>query len=189
MIMTEQCSSLSDLPYDGGVINDLGIQPYIDGLVAFIKKSDTPITIAIQGEWGSGKTSLMNRLCRDLCQGENAEFEGIGINTWEYSMMSSPEMTVYKILAQIVQKISMYGGSKEVFKRFLKGLGGVLYRGGRETLKKIPAVGVVLEGTNIPTEVNDSKDERQDYASISELREALGAIRTYRSMGLLESLQ
>lgn len=172
--MAEHCSSLSDLPYNDGVINDLGIQPYIDGLVAFIRKSDTPITIAIQGEWGSGKTSLMNRLYRDLCQGENAEFEGIVINTWEHSMMSPPELTVYKILAQVVRKISMDGDSKEVFKRFLKGLGSFLYRGGREALKMVPGVGIVLEGANVPTQVNDSKDEGQDDTSISELREALG---------------
>ncbi len=37
-----------------------GIQVYQDALIKYIRLTDTPITIALQGEWGSGKTSLMN---------------------------------------------------------------------------------------------------------------------------------
>jgi ABC-type lipoprotein export system ATPase subunit len=44
-----------------------GISKYESGLIEFIRNSDTPITIAIQGEWGSGKTSLMNSLQNILC--------------------------------------------------------------------------------------------------------------------------
>ena len=33
---------------------------YVKGISEFIKTCATPMTIAIQGDWGSGKTSLMN---------------------------------------------------------------------------------------------------------------------------------
>ena len=81
-------TSLSDIPFNEER-NDFGTERYVNGLIQFIKNSSSPITIALQGEWGSGKTSLMNRLERALCSAPDARFAGIKINTWEYSMMSS----------------------------------------------------------------------------------------------------
>lgn len=92
-------TSLSDLPFNEN-INDFGTARYVNGLIKFIENSSAPITIALQGEWGSGKTSLMTRLERALCSGPDSQFIGIEINTWEYSMMCSPEATVYKILVR-----------------------------------------------------------------------------------------
>jgi predicted KAP-like P-loop ATPase len=37
-----------------------GITDYIGGLARFIEKCNTPMTISIQGTWGTGKTSIMN---------------------------------------------------------------------------------------------------------------------------------
>ena len=51
-------SSISDLPFEESY-NDFGTESYVNGLIKFIELSATPITIAIQGEWGSGKTSLI----------------------------------------------------------------------------------------------------------------------------------
>ena len=42
--------------------DDLDISSYHEALVDFIKKTDTPMTIGVQGEWGSGKTSLLNQI-------------------------------------------------------------------------------------------------------------------------------
>ena len=44
--------------------DDLDISAYHEALVDFIKKTDTPMTIGVQGEWGSGKTSLVNLIPR-----------------------------------------------------------------------------------------------------------------------------
>ena len=40
----------------------LKISSYKDALTDFIKRTDTPMTIGVQGEWGSGKTSLLNQI-------------------------------------------------------------------------------------------------------------------------------
>lgn len=79
-------SSLSDTPLTVPV-NDFGTEHYVNGLIKFIENSEAPITIALQGEWGSGKTSLMNKLEQRLC-GEDGKFIGVNINTWEYSMLA-----------------------------------------------------------------------------------------------------
>ncbi len=169
-------TSLSDLPFNENV-NDFGTERYVNGLIKFIENSSAPITIALQGEWGSGKTSLMTRLERSLCSAPESQFIGIEINTWEYSMMSSPEATVYKILAQLVQELTKDDPtSKKTFKGFLRGAGNFLYRGARESLKTIPGVGgmlaVGLEAANVPTQLPDYS-ESNETASLSDLKKAL----------------
>lgn len=157
--------------------NDFGTESYVKGLVRFIEKSSAPLTIALQGEWGSGKTSLMTRLKRELCSRSESSFIGISINTWEYSMMSTPETTVYKILAELVKELTNKDlQSQKTLNGFLRGAGNFLYRGARESLKTIPGIGgmlaVGLEAANIPTQIlADSEDSRM--ASLSELRTAM----------------
>ncbi len=158
-------TSLSDIPFKDSV-NDFGTERYVNGLIKFIENSSAPITIALQGEWGSGKTSLMNRLERILCFRENAPFIGVNINTWEYSMMSSPEVTVYKILAKLVRELT--GGNNDSKKKVSKILRG-LYRGGREALKMIPGVNVAVEMANIPADMPIDEND----VSLAELREEL----------------
>ena len=169
-------TSLSDIPF-GEARNDFGTDRYVKGLIRFIENSSTPITIALQGEWGSGKTSLMARLERSLCTQPDSPFIGVKINTWEYSMLSTPEITVYKILAQLVQELTKDDPrSKNTFKGFLRGAGNFLYRGARESLKTIPGVGgmlaVGLEAANIPTQLSNGSDENET-TSLADLKDAL----------------
>lgn len=169
-------TSLSDIP-SGSEVNDFGTERYVDGLVRFIERSAAPITIALQGEWGSGKTSLMNKLHDKLC-GEGKEFLGINVNTWEHSMMASPEVTVYKIMGQLVQSITQTDvTAKKKANTILRGL----YRGGREALKMIPGVNVMVEMANLPTDLSDEKENKEtdSSASLSELKSTLeGAIKS-----------
>lgn len=82
-----------------------GIQAYQDGLINFIKSTGTPITIALQGEWGSGKTSLMNSLKDSLCDVSTAPFFGIWINTWKFTLLHSSSHAVLSILESIINQI------------------------------------------------------------------------------------
>lgn len=115
----------------------------------------------------------MNRLERALCSAPDARFAGIKINTWEYSMMSSPEVTVYKIMSQLVHSLGNHDMDvRQKFKKFLKGAGNVLFRSAKEAFKTtVPGVGIVMEGANIPTQIFDTDDA--ETASMSELKTAL----------------
>lgn len=175
-MLKDNRSSISDVPFNEAV-DDFGIKRYVNGLISFIENSSAPITIALQGEWGSGKTSLMTRLERALCCGEKSQFIGIDINTWEYSMMATPETTVYKILAKLVNDLTKNDShSKKTLKKFLKGAGNFLYRGARESLKTLPAVGgmlsVGLEAANVPTQIIDETEDAETV-SLSDLKKAL----------------
>ena len=95
-------SSIIDVPRRHDQDDLFGIKIYQDALVQYIKLTDTPITIALQGEWGSGKTSLMNLLRWNLCDIDNAQFFPIWINTWQFSLMKTPAQAIISILEGII---------------------------------------------------------------------------------------
>ncbi len=171
-------TSLSDIPYDENV-NDFGTERYIDGLIRFIENSSAPITIALQGEWGSGKTSLMNRLKHSLCEGEKARFIGVEVNTWEYSMMTSPETTVLNIITHLVKSLSKDDAStKRTLNKFLKKTGNSIWRGTREAIKAIPIAGiaaaVATETLDVPNQIFDEdNDNTKEDVSLSDLKASL----------------
>lgn len=97
-------SSVVDIPLRAGEKDRLRVDTYTRALIDFIADSDTPMTIAIQGEWGSGKTSMMNQLQQGLCNGENARYYGIWVNTWQYALLSDEEIILSRIVNAITEK-------------------------------------------------------------------------------------
>ena len=93
-----------------GEKDNLKISSYKDALVDFIKRTDTPMTIGVQGEWGSGKTSLLNQIWADLESSNKDDdsvddFKQIWINSWEHSLLCSPEECLMKIINEIISEL------------------------------------------------------------------------------------
>jgi hypothetical protein len=101
-------SSITDSPRNvkDGEKDNFGIEPFEKGLIKFINTSSTPITIALQGEWGSGKTSLMNSLEKSLTIGDNSKFHSIWLNTWEYALMKDAQTTLIDIIVKLISEVS-----------------------------------------------------------------------------------
>ena len=87
----------------------LKIKRYSNALIKFIKNSQTPITVGIQGEWGSGKTSLLNTIYTELdkanLDANTKNFKVVWINSWENSMMATPEEALIKIINEIIASL------------------------------------------------------------------------------------
>lgn len=83
-------SSLIDLPREYDQADWLGIESFQQGLFQFIRHTATPITIALQGAWGTGKTTWLNVLKHELCDQDDAPFYGIWVNTWQFALTNSP---------------------------------------------------------------------------------------------------
>lgn len=98
-------SGIIDVPRKHTQADLFGIKVYQDAVVQYIELTDTPITIALQGEWGSGKTSLMNLLRWNLCDKEGTPFFPVWINTWQYSLMKTPQQAIISILEGIINQI------------------------------------------------------------------------------------
>jgi len=99
-----------DEPNPKGNEDKLGIKQHASALIKFIKYTPTPITIGIQGEWGSGKTSLLNSIFYDL--EKDGVYKQIWINSWENSLLSTPEEALLNIINEIIKE--MIGADKDL---------------------------------------------------------------------------
>ena len=99
-----------DEPLEKRGEDSLKIKKYSNALVSFIKDSHTPMTIGIQGSWGSGKTSLLNTIYAQLDDAneheESNDFKVIWINSWENSLMATPEEALIKIINEIINGLN-----------------------------------------------------------------------------------
>lgn len=81
----------------------LGVKKYIDGLIDYITICSTPMTIAIQGDWGTGKTSIMNM----IKDGIKEKCLYSWFNTWEYSQFNMSDELVISLLKSMVDSLDI----------------------------------------------------------------------------------
>jgi len=75
--------TVTDAPLKPGDLDSLDFTPMALGLSRFIRnpKTQPPVTIAIEGEWGEGKSSVMALLRGDL---EKSRFRPVWFNAWHH---------------------------------------------------------------------------------------------------------
>ena len=73
----------SDQPVADKLFDRLGVRPAVEALSSFIRNRDTEprVTIAVTGEWGNGKSSVMRMLQTEL---EHAGFHTAWFNAWHH---------------------------------------------------------------------------------------------------------
>jgi predicted KAP-like P-loop ATPase len=82
----------------------------------------TPYTIGLHGEWGSGKTSLVYRIYKQISQKANntdgsiENYKTIWFDAWEYEKLD-PVLALMNRIA-----LAYTGKNKQKFKQILKGL-------------------------------------------------------------------
>lgn len=166
-------SSITDSPRNvsKGERDNFGIEPFENGLTRFINNSNTPITVALQGEWGSGKTSLMNSLKKSLSDGENSQFHSIWLNTWEYALMKDAQTTLMDIISGLIQETSKIAKVDETkSKKILNTLWGGIKNTSKVVAKNTLDKAVDGAGSMIDAFSSQSK------SSISEVRTQLEEI-------------
>ena len=75
---------LTDKP---AIKDNFQIESYINGLCDFITTCTAPMTISIQGDWGTGKTSIM-QMTRDRL---GSNIHKVWFNTWQFSQFNMGE--------------------------------------------------------------------------------------------------
>jgi len=166
-------SSITDSPRNvaKGEKDNFGIEPFENGLTKFINNSNTPITISLQGEWGSGKTSLMNSLKQNLSDGDNSKYHSIWLNTWEYALMKDAQSTLMDIITGLIQETSKIANIDETT---TKKLLGKLWSGIKDTSKVVAknALDKTIDGAGSVIDAFSNKGK----SSISEVRTELEKI-------------
>jgi hypothetical protein len=91
-------------------LDRLNLLSYADALKEFIQTCDTPMTVGLQGDWGSGKTSMMNMLRGD----ENHPRSGlllktrclvVNFETWSYSQFNDRKTLPMACLYALTQRL------------------------------------------------------------------------------------
>ena len=91
-------------------LDRLNLLSYADALKEFIHTCDTPMTVGLQGDWGSGKTSMLNMLRGN----ENHPQSGllmktrclvVNFETWSYSQFNDRNTLPMACLYALTQKL------------------------------------------------------------------------------------
>ena len=128
----------SDRPLERLEQDSLGLGEYAKGLAEFIRHCDTPFTVAVQGDWGTGKTSLMNMVDGLLSPagavGGQKPIETVWFQTWQYSQFGSMAALPVSLLATLLQCLSPDPGrleqAKQVMSRLVKPVANAALRFG-----------------------------------------------------------
>ena len=118
-----------DEPVQPGKKDNLDINIHSKALIKYVAETTTPITIGIQGEWGSGKTSLLNSIYHHFDSQKTVK--QIWINSWEFSLLSTPEEALLKIVTKIIDELldadqnksrkeKIQNGAKKIFSGALR---------------------------------------------------------------------
>ena len=122
---------------DGSSADLLETVSYAQALAEFATNCQTPLTIGVQGEWGSGKTSLLNMMQEAVeerevkTRGRGSNLRGadiykcIWINTWEHSLLKSPEECLLSIIDEIIDSIAVIDGSWQTAQKAKSALGAL----------------------------------------------------------------
>jgi hypothetical protein len=106
-----QNASVSDQATDD---DSLGFEPYVTAIAQFLKnpKTKPPLTLSIEGEWGSGKSSFMKQLRKKL-EGEPT----VWFNAWRHD---KAEALWAAFALEFIRQISRPRRRRDIF-RVLKG--------------------------------------------------------------------
>lgn len=85
------------------LFDTIEINNFAECIADFAANCETPMTIGLQGDWGSGKTSLMNMIKCHLAEGD---FYKVDINTWHYSMFRQDEYLGIVIIKSLLEELS-----------------------------------------------------------------------------------
>ena len=177
-------TNIIDSPLGGSEKDLLGVSDYVNALSRFLSSASMPTTIAIQGEWGSGKTSFMNQIKSQLCDDADKPdtdkmFHGIWVNMWEYSMMKDPEdilINVIKGLTSSCLEVFENRVEKNSFdvENLKKKTWGFIKATSAFAVKAVAHVGlnaVGADGENLIEDYVDSiKGEKKDALTLKEVR-------------------
>lgn len=162
-------------------LDRLGISSYYTGLAGFIRECVAPMTIAVQGQWGSGKTSALYCIKSEL---ENRSYINAGttpipptkvsyVNTWQYAVLDLEENLVFSVVNRILASLTPNAGEIDSGIDFsnLQELFNETQRLVMKWSAKAITLGAAFNGVDL-TNLFDSSPTKIDYVEeLTSLRE------------------
>lgn len=159
--------TLIDSPAEEDLFN---IKNYVDGLTRFISECKTPMTISLQGNWGTGKTSIMKQVESKL---DSEKIKSIFFNTWQYSQFNSDNDLTIALITELVTFLASLLPEKAENRELLSKTFGLISNiaiGVTATILENATSGFInLEG--VAEKIKNRTNGRFSYEGIISLRE------------------
>lgn len=100
-------SGLSDAPIMSRGEDTLNMRAYAEALADFTRTCKTPMTISIQGDWGSGKSSIMHMIQSEITSdpGKKGGAKAIWFDTWQFAQFGSGDVLPITLLSTFIRKL------------------------------------------------------------------------------------
>lgn len=139
------------------------IEKYIQGLSSFILECNTPMTIAIQGDWGSGKTSFMNMIKETVQEKVVVSW----FNTWRYSQFNMGDEISLSLIRQLINTLpGLDEKMSDSMKKIISGVAKVI-KAGAIVAAEVGGFGNVAEGVVKVVDGNATANADQIDATLS----------------------
>ena len=165
---------IPDIPIEDLLEDEQGLQigDYALALAEFIKRTETPMTIGLQGDWGSGKTSLMNLISARLDR-----LPKVWVNTWKYSQTDAGQALSIAVFMAIIHKLSQEyetRTSKEKRREFMGGIAKALVNMGGKFAQA--NIGVNIAEALAGGGIDEIDEVFERYEALEKLKEKLSAL-------------
>lgn len=167
----------------------LQITAHTDALTEFIRNCAMPMTIAVQGSWGEGKTTVMNivRYQLENPTKETSEEETpksvktAWFNTWQYSQFEMDDTLSLSLLEYLAETCDPNGDMKAIIRACIKGLRKLVWPLAIELSPVKPIKGFTFKAANSPEAAETEETNR--IKAIEELKNAFGKL-IKKSLGI-----
>ena len=130
------------------------VEVYVNALCSFIRSCETPMTVSIQGDWGSGKTSMMNMMMGNL----QGSVWPIWFNTWQFSQFDMGNGLVFSMMDVVLKGLDCEPG---VRKKIINGLIGF----GKRAVRNVSDYTLGGQITGVITNTIEGDGPDVDFAS------------------------
>ena len=168
MVSEKHVIGFCDLPSN---VDSFGIENYIEGLARFVLNCETPLVVAIQGDWGTGKSSIMEMVVRKIKETDERGFV-VFFNTWQFSQFNLGDQLPIIMLQHLTQMIAgKDGDTLETAKK----IGSALLKISSSAIKKLTngvldIRDVIPAGENKADLVEQIKNLKDNFQSLIDQR-------------------
>lgn len=192
----------SDFPLDDADLKALeesdvlGLSKYAKALAAFVEHCETPMTVGIQGEWGSGKTSLMNMVKRYIDQrntllSEKQRIHCYNFDTWHYGATGEDEWLGYHLLTSITRMVAEEHVSNGILGKAAAQIQSLARVVGRAVAAGAvnAATGGMMDGSTLLGNVASRPSAQQASADFSRLKQEFARLIRIASTGTEDAME
>ncbi len=111
---TTSLRGLSDAPIMSRGEDTLNMRAYAEALADFTRTCKTPMTISIQGDWGSGKSSIMHMIEAEIRNDpdKTRAAKTIWFDTWQFAQFGADSSLPLTLLSTFIRQLEGNSESK-----------------------------------------------------------------------------